>query len=60
MAVIVFDYDKNSVSVLVEKTDVIHDKKGNETVISSAKNISAGKVFVNGNINLCMIRGERE
>ena len=60
MAVIVFDSERNSVSVLVEKTDVIHERKDNQVTVFSAKQCSAGKVLINENINLCMIRGERE
>ena len=59
MAVITFDRDNNRVSVLVEKTDVINDKDGNTTYISNAKDYNVGKIFVNGEIELCMVRGER-
>lgn len=60
MAVITFDIDKQTVSVLVEKTDLIHNREGNTTEIGSGKKYTVGKVFINGDINLCMIRGERE
>lgn len=60
MAVITFDLDSNTVSALVEKTDRICNKKGSTTEICGAHTYSAGKVFVNGEIGLCMIRGERQ
>ena len=60
MAVITFERDNNRVSVLVEKTDVICDKEGNTTYVNNAKTYNSGKIFVNGEIELCMIRGERE
>ena len=59
MAVITFDIEKNSVSVLVEKNDVIHIKEGNVMTIQSASKESAGKIFVNDKTYLCMVRGER-
>lgn len=59
MAVITLDLDKNTVSILVEKTDLIRERENNELTSYSAMAAVSGKVFVNGEIPLCMIRGER-
>ena len=61
MAIITFDHNNNTVSVLVEKMDVIHDKNDGITNISSAaKAYNSGEVIINGDIHLCMVRGERD
>lgn len=60
MAVITFDLDNGKVSVLVEKTDIIREKDGGVTYSQSAKNHSVGTVLVNEEIELCMVRGERD
>lgn len=61
MAIITFDRINNTVSVLVEKMDLIHDKKDGVITISSAANsYSSGEVIINGDTQLCMVRGERE
>lgn len=59
MAVITFDVEKDSISVLVEKNDVIHIKEGNVMTIQSASQESVGKILVNDKTYLCMVRGER-
>lgn len=59
MAVITLDAEKNTVAVLVEKTDLIHEKEGNTVVVGSGSKYIIGKVFANGDVKLCMIRGER-
>lgn len=59
MAIITFDHDNDSISILVEKTDIITDRESNTTSIKSAKDYVVGKVFINEEVNLCMIRGER-
>ena len=51
--------DKNTVSILVEKTDLIRERENNELISYNANAVVSGKVFVNGEIPLCMIRGER-
>lgn len=48
MAVITFDTEKNSVCVLIEKTDLIHVKDGNTVEISNGSKHLPGKLFVNG------------
>ena len=60
MAVIVFDTNNDTVTVLVEGTDSIHVIEDNTTNISGGRNYAAGKVFINGSTELCMVRGERE
>jgi hypothetical protein len=60
MAVITFDTEKNSVCVLVEKSDLIHIKDDSVVEISSASKHTVGKVFVNGEIDTLVIRGERD
>ena len=60
MAVITFDTEKNSVCVLVEKSDIIHMKDDNVVEISSGSKHLSGKVFVNGEINTLVLRGERQ
>lgn len=59
MAVITLDRDNDSISILVEKSDIIHDKEDNVMVVGCGSKYSSGKVFVNGEIHLCMMRGER-
>ena len=59
MAVITLDAEKNTVTVLVEKSDLVHERKGNMLEVGGANTHTIGKVFANGEVNLCMIRGER-
>ena len=59
MAVITLDAEKNTVTVLVEKTDLVHSIKNNMVEIASGNQYTIGKTFANGEVNLCMIRGER-
>lgn len=59
MAVITLDAEKNTVTVLVEKSDLIHERKGNMLEVGGANKHTIGKVFANGEVKLCMIRGER-
>lgn len=60
MAVITLDRDKNRITVLVEKSDHIQDKSKNITEVRCGKQYATGDIFVNGEIELCMVRGERE
>lgn len=59
MAVITFDTENNKVCVLVEKTDLIHFKDDSCVEISNGSKHLSGKIFVNGEIPVCIIRGER-
>lgn len=59
MAVITLDRDKNRIAVLVEKNDLVKDKEKNVINVKLASQYSTGDIFVNGEIDLCMIRGER-
>lgn len=59
MAVITLNTTDNSVCVLVEKSDIIHFKDENVVEVSSGAKQLLGKVFVNGEIQTCIIRGER-
>lgn len=59
MAVITLDAEKNTVTVLVEKSDLVHEKEDNIIVFGSGSKHTIGKVFANGEVNLCMVRGER-
>ncbi len=59
MAVITFDIDKNTVSVLVEKTDKVHIKEKGSIELNKGDQYPVGKIFVNGEIETCIIRGER-
>lgn len=59
MAVITLDLDKNTISILVEKTDLMRERENNIVTAYKADTVLSGKVFVNGEIQLCMIRGER-
>lgn len=59
MAVITFDTEKNSVCVLVEKSDIIHIKDDNVVEVSAGSKHLSGKVFVNGEIHTLVLRGER-
>lgn len=60
MAVITFDTKDNSVCVLVEKTDLIHIKTEDCIEISHGSKHLSGKIFVNEEIQTCVIRGERQ
>ena len=59
MAVITLDAAKNTVTVLVEKTDLVHEREDNMLVVGSGSKHTVGKVFANGEVKLCMVRGER-
>lgn len=59
MAVITLNAEKNTVTVLVEKTDLIHEIEGNTTIVGSGQKYTIGKLFANGEVDICMIRGER-
>ena len=59
MAVITFDIEKNSVSILVEKSDMVSYLEDGMLVIGSGSKYTAGKVFANGECSVCIIRGER-
>ena len=59
MAVITFDLDKNSVCVLVEKEDIVRTKENNTVSSVKGDNHYSGKIFVNGTISTCIVRGER-
>lgn len=59
MAVITLDAAKNTVTVLVEKTDLVHEKEDNMVVVGSGSKHTIGKVFANCEVKLCMVRGER-
>lgn len=61
MAVITLDAANNTVTVLVEKTDLVHehDRENNLVVIGSGSKHTVGKIFANGEVKLCMVRGER-
>ena len=50
---------KNTVTVLVEKADLVHERKDNEIIVGCGSKHVIGKVFANGEVKLCMIRGER-
>lgn len=60
MAVITLDAEKNTVTVLVEKTDLVHEREDNMLVVGNGSKHTIGKVFANGEVNLCMVRGERQ
>ena len=59
MAVITFDTVNNSVCILVEKSDEIHTKDDNVVEVSAGAKHLSGKIFVNAEIQTCIIRGER-
>ena len=60
MAVITLDAAKNTITVLVEKTDLVHEKDDNVIVVGSGSKHTIGKIFANGEVNICMVRGERD
>jgi hypothetical protein len=59
MAVITLDAEKNTVTILVEKSDLIHERRGNMLEVGIGNKHTIGKVFANGEVKLCMVRGER-
>lgn len=64
MAVITFNLDKNdvcsSICVLAEKTDIIRFAQDNTTTTSSGDKYLSGKMFINGETEVCIVRGERK
>lgn len=60
MAVITLDIERNSVCVLVEKSDILHIKDDSVVEVSTGSKHLSGHVFVNGEINTLVLRGERE
>lgn len=60
MAVFTLDNDNNILTILVEKSDRICNKNKGVTEITNAKNFNVGKMFIAGEQNVYMIRGERE
>lgn len=60
MAVITLNKDKDTVTVLIESSDLIRSIEKRENTVAFAGNWGAGHVFVNEEIPLCMIRGERK
>lgn len=59
MAVITLDAEKNTVTVLVEKNDLVRCVEDNIITVASGNKYTIGKTFANGEVSLCMIRGER-
>lgn len=59
MAIITLNYDKGTISILVEKTDSIRRIQNDEIESRKAEHYMAGTVFANETVPLCMIRGER-
>ena len=59
MAVIELDAKENTVTVLVEKTDLVHVREDNNLIVGSGSKYAIGRVFANGEVKLCMVRGER-
>lgn len=59
MAVITFDIEKNSISILVEKSDMVSYLENGMLTIGAGAKHTSGKVFVNGELPVCIIRGER-
>lgn len=60
MAVITLNKDKDTVTVLIESSDFIRSIEKQENTVAIAGNWGAGHMFVNTEIPLCMIRGERK
>ncbi|MBQ8570316.1 MAG: hypothetical protein IJ444_02260 [Kiritimatiellae bacterium] len=60
MAIITFNINDGSVSVLVEKTDLIRKENNGTICTQNAKHYGVGTVLVNEDMKLCMVRGERE
>lgn len=60
MAIITFDLDNNSISVLVEKTDIVREKENGVIFSQNAKNQMVGEVLANDEFKICIIRGERD
>ena len=59
MAVISFDLEDNSVCILVEKDDIVRTKDNNTVTTKHGRDYWTSKVFVNGEIKTCIVRGER-
>lgn len=59
MAVITFDIDKQKVYVVVEETDIINTRDQGQATTVSAARYNVGKVFIDENLDICIIRGER-
>lgn len=59
MAVFTFDIEKNSISILLEKTDIVRYIENNIITTGEGEDYFTGKVFINGELPVCIIRGER-
>ena len=59
MAVFTFDVEKNSISILVERSDMVSYLENGTLTIGTGAKYTSGKVFVNGELPVCIIRGER-
>ena len=59
MAIFTFDVEKNSISILVEKSDMISYLENGMSTIGAGAKYTSGTVFVNGEFPVCIIRGER-
>lgn len=60
MAVITLNPKNNSVCVLVEKSDLIHIKDDDVVEVSTGAKHLSGKVWVNGEVQTLVLRGERQ
>ena len=60
MAIITLNYDDDSVSVLLEKTDIIRIIDESSICSYSASRRNVGEMLINDNVKLCVIRGERD
>ena len=60
MAIITFDNDNGAVSVLLEKTDIIRTIDSETMCSYSAQRRAVGELLMNDEVQLCVIRGERD
>lgn len=60
MAIATFDNDNNTISILLEKSDLVYIKEDKVIEISNGGKFLSGKIFVNGEHKICIIRGERQ
>lgn len=60
MAVFTFDTKNNRISILVESMDSIREREAGQTTILASSHFMPGYLFASGNVEVVMMRGERD
>ena len=59
MAIINFDIDKQKIYIIVERQDTIRTVEEKTVETTQGGQYDIGKVFIDGPLEVCVIRGER-